>query len=105
MSFSQTVNATRKDTPTASLLLHDNPALVDEHSVTASIFARRDVVIVALLGGADHLSAGQTLQSNDGRQILEHRRVIRCLCGSGAQGDGQENRGADLRAAAHLLLQ
>ena len=92
-------------TPSASLLLHDNPALVDEHAVAASVLARRDVVILALFGSADDLPARLALQSDDGRQILENRWVIRGRCGLGAQGDGQENRGRSLRAAVHLLLQ
>src|SRR5213592_630634 len=91
--------------PRRLLLLHDDSALcVDEHVVSASILAGGDVVVVALLGGADHLPTRLTLQRDDGRQILEHRRVIRGLRGAGEQGDGRQNRSPDLRAIDHLLL-
>ena len=48
----------------------------DPAKFAVSILAGGDVVVVALLGGADHLAARLTLQSDDRRQIPENRRVL-----------------------------
>src|SRR5262249_57803462 len=48
--------------PRRSLLLDDDPTLgVHEHSIAASVPARDDVVVVALLGGGDDLPAPLSL--------------------------------------------
>src|SRR4030095_5135114 len=91
--------------PALLLLLHHDPAISDEYTVAVSILAGGDVVVVALLGGADHLPARLTLQDDDRRQIPEHRWVLLGRCGSSDHSHDQQQCGKDLFPMPHSLLQ
>ena len=78
-----------------SLLLHHDSALgVDEHAVAVSILARRDVIVVALLGRCDDSPARRPLKGDHRRQILEHGRVLRGERGGDAEDRVHQAEGA-----------
>ena len=56
--------------------MHDDSAFcVHEHTVAVAVLAGGDVIVRALVTGADDLTAGEALQCDHGRQILGDRDV------------------------------
>lgn len=59
------------------LLLRNDPAFgVYKYPIAVAVFAGGDVIVVALLDGADNLAAGQAEEGDDGGHVLEECGVF-----------------------------